>query len=151
MEKETIKENIEKISGIEKAVNELKALFSSDKKETPKEEVKAEEPVIAKEEAKVEFNHEEFTKNFNDYKTSNDEKFKSYETKFEAFEAQIKSATETIASQGEILKQTFALVEKLAEAPVAMSKQAKKEGVKKDTPVDYDQEMAEWRKKYIKN
>jgi hypothetical protein len=150
MEKETIKENLGLLPEIKTAIAELKALFSTDKKEEVKPEVAPEvkpEPVV---EAKVEFNHEEFTKNFNDYKTSNEAKLASYDEKIVAFEAQLKAANETITKQADILAQTFALVEKLAEAPVALSKQVAKEGVRKDARVaDYEAEMAEWRNKYM--
>lgn len=132
MEKETVKENIEKISGIETMLKEVKALFSTEKKENPK----AETPAEPTKETKVEFNHEEFTKNFNDYKSSIEEKFKSAEEKLTAFEAQIKTATDTISKQDEQLKKMFALVEKALVTPVAASKQTKKEGVSKiESPV----------------
>lgn len=150
MEKETIKENIEKISGIEKAINEIKALFTADKKEEATPEVKTEEPAkVETPEAKVEFNHVEFEKNYNEFKTSNEAAFKSMEEKFVAFEAQIKTANDTITKQGEILTQTFALVEKLAEAPVALSKQTKKEGVTEKKGTDWEADLKEWRKTYL--
>ena len=150
MNKENIKENLGLLPEIKSALAEIKALFTSEKSEAVVEavaEVIAEVPKV--EEAKVEFNHEEFTKNFNDFKTSNDETIKSFNDKFTAFEAQIKAANDTITKQGEILTQTFALVEKLAEAPVALSKQAAKEGVKKEVSIeDFAAEMQEWRNKY---
>jgi len=150
MNKENIKENLGLLPEIKSALAEIKALFTSEKSEAVVEavaEVIAEVPKV--EEAKVEFNHEEFTKNFNDFKTSNDETIKSFNDKFTAFEAQIKAANDTITKQGEILTQTFALVEKLAEAPVALSKQVAKEGVKKEASIeDFAAEMQEWRNKY---
>lgn len=126
METNTIKENLGLIPEIKTMLSEVKALFT-----TEKVEAKAEAPVVAEDapvaepiaEAKVEFNHVEFTEGYEKFKTGVDEKFV-------AFEAQIKAANETIAKQDEMLKKTFALVEKVLEAPVALSTQKKKEGVK---------------------
>lgn len=155
MDNKEVAQKLNEVTEVKTMLSELKAFVFG--KEEKKEEVKVEVPVVetpaaeVKEEVKVEFNHEEFTKNFNDYKTSIEEKFKSSEAKLVEFEAQIKSANETIARQEEILTKTFALVEKLAEAPVALSKQAKKEGVKKEVSIsDYEKDMNEWRAKYIK-
>ena len=125
METNTIKENLGLIPEIKTMLSEVKALFTTEKvEETPA--VVAETPIVAETpvvEAKVEFNHVEFTEGYEKFKTSVDEKFV-------AFEAQITAANETIAKQDEMLKKTFALVEKVLEAPVAMSTQKKKEGVK---------------------
>lgn len=132
MEKETIKETLEKIPLIQKGIEELKAFFSAPKAETPAPQAdpaKPETPAEPAKEAKVEFNHEAFTKEFNDYKASNDEKFKSFEDKITAFEAQIKAANDTITKQDEALKKTYAIVEKILELPTQLSKQTKKEGV----------------------
>jgi hypothetical protein len=152
MDKENIKENLGLLPEIKAALTEIKALFTTEKAEVVTEavaEVVAEVPKV--EETKVEFNHEEFTKNFNEFKTSNDETIKSFNDKFASFEAQIKTANDTITKQGEILSQTFALVEKLAEAPVALSKQTKKEGVAEvKTNENWLAEMAEWRNKVTK-
>ena len=127
-----VKENLTSIPAIKTALDEIKALFTSEKKVEVKEEAKPEvaaEPVV---EAKVEFNHEEFTKNFNEFKASNEATIKSFDEKFVAFEASLKTANETIAKQDELLKKTFALVEKVLEAPVALSAVKKKDGVKVD-------------------
>jgi hypothetical protein len=149
MEKETIKENLGLLPEIKAALTEIKALFTAEKVEevAPATPEVVTEPIV---EAKVEFNHEEFTKNFNEFKTSNDTKLASYDEKFTAFEAQLKSANETISKQAEVLNKTFALVEKLAEAPVALSKQVAKEAVKKNVTIeDYEAEMSAWRAKYL--
>lgn len=152
MEKETIKENLGLLPEIKTALAEIKALFTAEKKEEAPVEVVAEptKEEVKVEEAKVEFNHVEFEKNYNEFKTSNEKAIADMNEKFVSFEAQIKTANETITKQGEILSQTFALVEKLAEAPVALSKQAKKEGVKKNVSVeDYEKELNDWRSKYM--
>ena len=128
METNTIKENLGLIPEIKTMLSEVKALFTTEKVEA-KVEAKAEDAPVAEPvaepivEAKVEFNHVEFTEGYEKFKTSVDEKFV-------AFEAQITAANETIAKQDEMLKKTFALVEKVLEAPVALSTQKKKEGVK---------------------
>lgn len=127
-----VKENLTSIPAIKTALDEIKALFTSEKKVEVVEEVKPEVATEVVAEAKVEFNHEEFTKNFNEFKTSNETKLASYDEKFTAFEAQLKEANDTIARQDEMLKKTFALVEKVLEAPVALSAVKKKDGVKVD-------------------
>ena len=153
MEKQEIKQNLGLIPEIKKALEEVKALFSSTEKPRDAAAPSAEptpSPAPAQTEpVKIEFNHEEFTKNFNDYKTSNEEKFKSFEEKFIAFESQLKSANETIAKQEDTLKKTFALVEKVLEAPAQMSKQTKKEGVKVKSIFDmsFEEQLQEFQKK----
>lgn len=147
MEKETIKENIEKISGIETMLKEVKALFSTEKKEEVKAEVT---PVVAESEpvaeVKVEFNHEEFTKNFNDFKSSIEAQATSYNEKFVAFEAQITEANAVIAKQGEQLTKMFSLVEKALSTPVVASTQKKKEGIKTNgTPFTTKEELEAFR------
>lgn len=153
MEKETIKENLGLLPEIKTALAEIKALFTTEKKEEVAPAEAVTEPAkeeVKVEEAKVEFNHVEFEKNYNEFKTSNEKAIADMNEKFVSFEAQIKTANDTITKQGEILSQTFALVEKLAEAPVALSKQSKKEGVKKSASVDdYEKELSEWRAKYM--
>ena len=124
-----VKENLTSIPAIKTALDEIKALFTSEKK-VEVEEVKPEVATEVVAEAKVEFNHEEFTKEYNAFKSANEATIKSFEEKFVAFEASLSAANETIAKQDEMLKKTFALVEKVLEAPVAMSAQKKKDGVK---------------------
>jgi hypothetical protein len=126
-----VKENLTSIPAIKTALDEIKALFSIEKKvEAPVEVVAEPAKVEVPAETKVEFNHEEFTKEYNAFKSANEATIKSFEEKFVAFEASLSAANETIAKQDEMLKKTFALVEKVLEAPVAMSAQKKKDGVK---------------------
>ena len=142
-----VKENLTSIPAIKTALDEIKALFTSEKKVEVVEEVKPEVTAEVVAEAKVEFNHEEFTKNFNEFKTSNETKLASYDEKFTAFEAQLKAANDTIAKQDEMLKKTFALVEKVLETPVALSAVKKKDGVKVDISNEVSPEaIAKFRK-----
>ena len=138
-----VKENIGFIPEIKKALDELKALFSSEKVEVKAEAVVEETKAEVKEELKA----DDYTKNFNEFKTNSEAKFSSYEEKFTAFEAQIKTANDTITKQDEQLKKMFSVIEvltnKFNEFPTALSKQAKKEGVK-EAPKEMKVGLSVW-------
>lgn len=140
MENKDVEQKLNEVTEVKTMLSELKAFIFG--KEEKKEEVKKEE-VKPETEVKAEFNHEEFTKTFNEYKTSIEDKFKSSDEKLSAFEAQIKTANETISKQDEQLKKMFALIEKALETPVKATTQKPKEGTVKSTSTGISKEELE--------
>lgn len=145
MENKEVVQKLNEVTEVKTMLTELKAFIFGKEENKPTEAVVAE--ATTTEPVKTEFNFDAFSKEYNEYKTSIAEKFKSSDEKLTAFEAQIKSANDTITKQDEQLKKMFSLVEKALETPVAASSQKAKDKTKS---IDVDplskEAIAEFRK-----